>query len=139
MSDLTAFLGEPPLEASKKICSYCKVEKTLDEFAYKLDHHDKRDNRCKECIRKQVKTRKTLRRYVRSRPNICECCGKSVLEQSNNRKQIGLFLDHDHKTGEFRGWICHDCNSALARAGDNLDGVMKLVKYLEKHETRTTN
>jgi hypothetical protein len=43
-----------------------------------------------------------------------------------------LFCDHDHQTGKFRGWLCSGCNTALARLGDNLDGVMKLVKYLEK-------
>jgi hypothetical protein len=139
MGNLSQFLGEQPQLVETKPCIYCKVEKPLIEFASLLTNYDKRDNRCKVCVSKQIKVRANLKKYVRARPNVCECCGKCTLEQTKNRKPIGLFLDHDHKTGQFRGWICHDCNSALARAGDNLDGVMKLVKYLEKHETRTTN
>ena len=55
----------------------------------------------------------------------CELCDR------NDQK---LFCDHDHESGKFRGWLCSGCNSALARLGDNLDGVMKLVNYLQKEE-----
>ena len=80
----------------------------------------------------QTKIRNELRKKFGPAPTICECCGKSTLIESRNRKPKPLYLDHDHKTLEFRGWICHDCNTALARAGDNLEGVMNLVRYLEK-------
>jgi hypothetical protein len=30
----------------------------------------------------------------------CEACGEKKV----------LCLDHDHETGEFRGWLCHRCN-----------------------------
>jgi hypothetical protein len=33
----------------------------------------------------------------------CECCGKITR----------LYLDHDHVTGQCRGWLCHRCNQAL--------------------------
>jgi hypothetical protein len=134
MSSLSVFWGEEPDAVKSKPCIYCEIEKPLYEFAFKLDHHDKHDNRCKECCKKQNRHRKYLKETVREKPTVCECCGKSVLEQSKNRKPISLFLDHDHKTGKFRGWICHDCNSALGRAGDDLAGVMNLMRYLQKHE-----
>jgi hypothetical protein len=134
MSSLSVFWDDEPDAVKTKPCIYCEVEKPLDEFASLLTNHDKRDNRCKECCKKHSKHRKYLKQTVRSKPDICECCGKSALEKSKNRKPLSLVLDHDHKTGEFRGWICHDCNSALGRAGDDLTGVMNLIRYLQKHE-----
>jgi hypothetical protein len=132
MDNLLVFCGEESEPIKTKPCICCGVEKSLNEYSYKLDHHDKRSNTCKVCTNIQSKHRNYLKKTVRPKPNICECCGKSILEESRNRKPKPLYLDHDHKTGEFRGWICHDCNTALARAGDNLEGVMNLVRYLEK-------
>jgi len=42
------------------------------------------------------------------RPQITNCfiCGKEIMEHS-------LFLDHNHLTGKFRGWLCGRCNSCL--------------------------
>jgi hypothetical protein len=34
----------------------------------------------------------------------CEICGKHAKK---------LRFDHDHETGEFRGWLCHRCNVGL--------------------------
>lgn len=52
----------------------------------------------------------------------CDCCGR-VFEQ--------LVLDHDHLTGEFRGFLCHACNTGIGKLGDNLDGLARAVSYLE--------
>lgn len=58
---------------------------------------------------------------------ICEICGKTEVE--NGRK---LSMDHDHETGEFRGWVCWTCNSMLGLARDSSEILKKAVKYLEK-------
>jgi hypothetical protein len=50
----------------------------------------------------------------------CECCGRI-------RR---LCLDHDHKTDEFRGWLCHACNVSIGGLGDNPEGVTKALTYL---------
>ena len=136
MSSLSIFWGEEPEAVKTKPCIYCRIEKPLDEFPGKSDNHDKRDNRCRECKKKHSRHRNYLKRIVRSKPLICECCDKPTLKKSKNRKPatLALVLDHDHKTGKFRGWICHDCNSALGRAGDDLKGVENLIRYLQKHE-----
>jgi hypothetical protein len=55
-------------------------------------------------------------------PERCECCGK----QSSRT----LHLDHCHKTGKFRGWLCSECNLGMGLLGDSLDGVDLAVKYL---------
>ncbi len=39
-------------------------------------------------------------------------------------------IDHCHATGIVRGLLCNNCNTVLGRMGDNLSGVMKVVRYL---------
>ncbi len=38
--------------------------------------------------------------------NLCELCGRLP-------KSKRLHADHEHYTGQFRGWICYRCNSVL--------------------------
>ena len=60
------------------------------------------------------------------RPKICEACG------SNGT----ICYDHDHNTGEFRGWICMQCNFALGQVHDDIKILLDLVSYLKKHENK---
>lgn len=59
---------------------------------------------------------------IRPKPadNLCELC----------HKREAICLDHDHQTGKFRGWLCHNCNRALAVLGDNEAGLLKCLNYL---------
>jgi hypothetical protein len=59
----------------------------------------------------------------RPKPSHCDCCGKS------GRK---IVWDHDHATGEFRGWICSPCNTALGMVGDSREVLHKMIAYLNK-------
>jgi hypothetical protein len=49
------------------------------------------------------------------------------------QKKTKLQVDHDHKTGTVRGMICQSCNTAIGLLGDNLDGIMAVVRYLQCH------
>ena len=56
----------------------------------------------------------------RVRPESCEICGA-----------IGqIDFDHDHKTGEFRGWICRRCNLVLGMVKDNSELLIMLSQYV---------
>lgn len=61
------------------------------------------------------------------KPNTCEVC--SIPEKDLTK---GLFWDHNHKTGKFRGWLCVRCNSALGHAKDNPNILRELANYLER-------
>lgn len=63
---------------------------------------------------------------TRPRPAFCECCGREP------GKSHRLALDHCHQTGVFRGWLCNLCNRAIGALGDNPEGVLKALTYLEK-------
>lgn len=56
----------------------------------------------------------------RPRPAGCEICG--VLGN--------VHWDHNHQTGEFRGWLCSHCNTALGLARDSQDILLAMVDYL---------
>ncbi len=51
----------------------------------------------------------------------CAICGRNGRE---------LVVDHDHATGEIRGWLCRPCNSAIGQLGDTASSVMRAVLYL---------
>ena len=57
----------------------------------------------------------------RPKPTECEVCGETGI----------ICFDHDHKTGEFRGWLCRNCNLALGYAKDDTERLHLLAQYLE--------
>lgn len=63
----------------------------------------------------------------RTHRGVCDCCGRT-----KPGGRWGWNLDHCHDTGRIRGILCHNCNTAIGKLGDNLEGVMNAVRYLEK-------
>lgn len=43
--------------------------------------------------------------------------------------------DHDHRTGNFRGWLCRNCNSALGKI-DTITKLKKAILYLENAQKK---
>lgn len=58
----------------------------------------------------------------RPRPDVCEVCEVP--------SRHTLHFDHCHATGDFRGWLCTNCNTALGHAKDNPETLMNLAAYL---------
>lgn len=50
----------------------------------------------------------------------CGLCGKQGTR---------TVVDHDHATNVVRGILCPGCNVGLGLLGDNLDGVLRAVRY----------
>lgn len=92
--------------------------------------HDKKT--CLNCIKRQERIRKKQRKAQgfknptgETRSGNCEVC---------NNYQAPLCLDHCHKSGETRGWICSYCNKALGFARDSQQTLNALSSYLEKYK-----
>jgi Recombination endonuclease VII len=93
-----------------------------------------RTARLKNPARFLAKTRRAQHKFhgyptpLWPRPDVCDCCHR----HPSPRK--GLALDHDHVTGEFRGWLCHHCNLGIGRLGDTVEGVARALAYLKKNK-----
>lgn len=70
----------------------------------------------------------------------CICCSKSIYMPTKDvpRKDYAV-IDHCHVTGKMRGLVCSPCNTGIGQLGDNLEGVMKAARYLEKAEESINN
>lgn len=68
----------------------------------------------------------------RKQPDQCEICG--VFARDFKR---GLCYDHDHISGEFRGWICTRCNTTLGLVKENTETLMALIEYINKYRVKT--
>lgn len=58
----------------------------------------------------------------------CAICGGSNADGRN------LFIDHDHVTGQIRGLLCNNCNSALGKFKDSPKLLENAITYLKKHK-----
>ncbi len=55
---------------------------------------------------------------------VCAICRKSC------RTHARLSIDHNHTTGQVRGLLCRDCNSAIGLLKDSPDLIEKAKQYL---------
>lgn len=62
-----------------------------------------------------------------TKPEICDVCGRTPTNK-------GLHFDHCHKTGKFRGWLCHHCNIGLGNAKDDPAICRAWADYLERNK-----
>ena len=63
---------------------------------------------------------------IKPQPLACELCGR-----------VGsTHLDHCHLSGEFRGWLCGQCNRVLGLIGDSTNSsfnwMLKAIAYLRR-------
>jgi len=61
----------------------------------------------------------------------CAICNVDMVILGTNGKR-GFCVDHDHKTGRFRGILCHSCNSAIGLFKENIENIKQAVNYLDK-------
>jgi hypothetical protein len=60
----------------------------------------------------------------------CEICGT----QFGVGRYEKPYLDHNHKTKQLRGALCHQCNFMLGYARDSPDILRKAIDYLQRTE-----
>ena len=121
----------------KTCCSVCNELKENTEFTFYKNRHTDNGYRlmtntnCVVCQKIRSKERAAIKKKFKNiKPpefgELCECCGKPVTRNWQ--------LDHCHDTGDFRGWLCKQCNTGLGNLGDNLQSLQLAVEYLQRAE-----
>jgi hypothetical protein len=68
---------------------------------------------------------------------MCEICGKSETELPDVFGHGGKIkskwrLDHCHRSGMFRGFLCDNCNIGLGKFMDSPDLMKNAIAYLSR-------
>lgn len=79
--------------------------------------------------RENARTRQSNRRIrerkaTRPRPETCDVCNLGGR----------ITFDHCHNSNKFRGWLCHNCNTALGLVRNDITVLEKLIIYLRTAE-----
>ena len=112
---------------------YKKQKRKLKDGSTSV-HLDSRT--CKTCTDKHSSVRNKLKRIYPYPPNnTCEKCGTNFTNHPK-RKRAYLSLDHDHKTMEFRGYLCEPCNTGFGKMGDTEEGLEEGLVYLRTADKR---
>ena len=65
----------------------------------------------------------------------CEVC-----KGTNPHNKKGWNADHDHKTGLFRGIVCHPCNIAISHVEKfGINRGQQIQSYLDKNSSHENN
>lgn len=108
-----AILGKEPL-----------LGVTPVDVAMARGNHRARIKKLEQAHQKRVAIDRRLIQAGRERPDKCECCG---------RTRAKLVYDHCHTSGDFRGWICGNCNTILGMAKDSRSVLASCIRYLKAH------
>ena len=130
-------------------CRTCGVEKELEEFykSGRKDRPEERHNECKECTKIRVKvnycpirtrsndlrrnygiTIEDYDRMLEDQGGTCMLCPATPESQRHGR----LHVDHSHETGEVRGLLCHNCNTALGLLNEDVGRMAAMIAYITK-------
>ena len=127
-------------------CIHCGCEKEESEIAIRVMNKSgdpQYRNECKQCLSEKDKLLRNLRKLHPDPslydPNyecpLCERTQNEILDKGsysnmNNQKKSVFVLDHDHKTGQFRGYPCDRCNTAMGAINDDIKTLERMVLYL---------
>ena len=131
---------------NKKSCSKCGLKKylylfngnssgsdTFDRNGYRL-----RRPECSECSKKIAKGKNKAKKKAREMgiPYKAPEGEKCAISGELPKKGDGLIFDHCHETDTFRGYILNSKNRALGALGDNVEGLLVALNYLNTSEKK---
>ena len=88
---------------------------------------------CKPCERKSQATLRQLHsEHQILDDHSCPICMRTEAElvSEGQRTKNPFRSDHNHGTGEFRGFLCDSCNTGLGKFRDDPDLLARAIEYL---------
>lgn len=98
--------------------------------------HHRKARICHHCksLRRYRITSRDYRNILRVQRGVCAICGADPDDEG-----VGmLVVDHDHsqERNNVRGLLCQRCNLALGHFGDSVEGIQKVLDYLQRPRYR---
>jgi hypothetical protein len=122
-----------PTKTGTRTCSICGETKDLDQFYANRSKSQGRSTLCKPCERKSQATLRQLHsEHQIPDDHSCPICMRTEAElvSEGQRTKNPFRLDHNHGTGEFRGFLCDSCNTGLGKFRDDPDLLARAIEYL---------
>jgi len=122
----------------KKVCNIC--QRLLDTAKFSknqtgLNNRVVRRPSCDDCRVEidgvnppKAETVKWENKKPYLMPFECPICKKTTIPGLTSK----VVLDHDHKDGKIRGWICESCNTGLGRFKDDINLLQRAIEYLQQ-------
>lgn len=76
--------------------------------------------------------RSVYERLLTEQAGLCAICGFPE-RRKRKRQPMPLVVDHDHRTGQIRGLLCHGCNTGLGSFCDDPGRLLRAVRYATRH------
>ena len=121
---------------SKKVCNICHKLLSTKKFAKNQNAKDNRSVRRPSCgtCRKELEgvnlspqvRKEWSQKKPHNMPFECPICFKRTIAGVTCK----IVLDHNHKTGEPRGWICDSCNTGIGRFKDDVEILKRAMGFL---------
>lgn len=117
--------------------NYRKAHKQRDNETAKIRRERNREEYYKKMRAYQLahpdKIREIDRRRGRRRNGALNPTGELKIGPCEICKETHkLHFDHDHKTGQFRGWLCTKCNTSIGLMRENPEFLRAAIEYLGK-------
>jgi hypothetical protein len=125
---------------NEKECSKCNKTKKLSDYntnTSSSDHFDKNGYRlrrpeCITCAKEATQGKKLAKKLAKqmgisyeAHPSTnCGICNRPPNKGEN------LVFDHCHKTNRFRGYLHNSCNRSIGVLGDDIEGLLSALNYL---------
>jgi transcription elongation factor Elf1 len=123
-----------------KICNVCHCLKPIEKFSknQKKIHGVIRRPTCQKCrtaIDKRAPKTRQAKQMEKEKPKngepfTCPICRKRSIAGVTAK----IVADHDHHTGNIRGFICDSCNTGLGRFKNGENYLMNAVNYIKDHD-----
>jgi len=127
-----------------KKCTKCDKHKVLTCFngntsgrdGFTAEGYRHRRPECSDCTKIAGQGMKVAKRIAK-RDGISykapegTCC--AICHKAHKR----MVFDHCHEKEVFRGYLCDPCNRSMGVLGDNIEGLIRCINYLQSTENKT--